>query len=473
MNTTRHLLTMLRAGLLALALLASLFAGALFSSVPTANAAGITTGPVNPDHGYPEWYQDENGLRLDLCLDGPPLCLSPDPAEDPGVDRQAPFVVAADPADSNFPGEAFWWTGEATMPLAGGGDALLVLAMEAAFGGADEAVRDGDQVSFGRVRVRVRSGLAAGATYRVTHPYGVDEHVAEAGQNGGTINATEDIGCAVDTRTRCNFDVAGEDSRIGPFLTWDTFETDGADQPPTGHVGDPNIPHRVTGSPLNQNVFRIERLNANGGVAEVLGETDLFAVQGKIATPRVRAVPRGGTFNQARQVELRTTDPDATIFYTLNGADPDATSTEYTGQPILIEQTTSLKAVAIAPGGAASPIITETYTIETDAPDVTVRTPRQGAKNVNVRADVRVTFDEPVTGIDGTTFLLKTGGRTVAAAVTLSSDGRTATLNPARPLAAGKRYAVTLTDGIADGAGNPLAAQGWSFTTKAAKANRR
>ncbi|MFQ5482012.1 MAG: hypothetical protein ACE5ER_04570, partial [Nitrospinaceae bacterium] len=38
------------------------------------NADAITrVGPIDPVHGFPMWYEDQNGLRLDYCDD--PACF--------------------------------------------------------------------------------------------------------------------------------------------------------------------------------------------------------------------------------------------------------------------------------------------------------------------------------------------------------------------------------------------------------------
>jgi Abnormal spindle-like microcephaly-assoc'd, ASPM-SPD-2-Hydin len=227
-----------------------------------------TFGAIDPDTGFPTWYQDSTGRQYELCLEGP-LCLSTLP--DPGQ----PAKVGATAAESNFPDEAFWWAADAGVTTASGVDARLVLAQEAAFA-AEEPIA-GEQIAFGRVRVRV-TGLQAGAKYRVTHPYGTKDFVAEAGALSGEINATRDIGCGVP----CDFSAPGH-SDVGPeFLRWDPAV---APQAPAGYVGDPAVPHAVVGSPTGNNVFRIERLNADGTVAGVVAQTTQFAVQGKLAAP--------------------------------------------------------------------------------------------------------------------------------------------------------------------------------------------
>ena len=215
-------------------------------------------GPVDAaGHGYPLWYEDENGLRLDLCLDGPPMCL------EGLVNPALPATV------DNMPEESFWWTAEAAMDLPSvGGDALLVLAQEAAW--LNEVPEAGQNMSFARVRIRV-TGLTAGETYTVTHPFGVDTFVAEDAVRN--INFTEDIGCAA---APCDVTLALQ-GRVGPFLTWDPAVPPAA---PAGFIGNPGVEHEVTGSPLGTNFFRITGPGLPAGGVQ----TDRFAVQGKLAT---------------------------------------------------------------------------------------------------------------------------------------------------------------------------------------------
>src|SRR5919112_569532 len=150
-------------------------AATLALSAPALAGVG-TFGPIDPDHGFPPWYDDGNGAKLALCLDGPPMCLAgvPNPAEPAAV-------------PGNFEDEAFWWSAEAAIDQ-GTVSALLVMAQEAAF--ANGAPASGDQMSFGRVRIRV-SGLQDGGTYVVTFPYGQKTFTAD----GGIINDTADVGC--------------------------------------------------------------------------------------------------------------------------------------------------------------------------------------------------------------------------------------------------------------------------------------
>jgi hypothetical protein len=234
-----------RAGLrVAAAVLAAVLAlAAGWVAAQPAHAGLAAVGPVNPATTFPDWYQDGNGLKLQLCLEGPPFCLA----------------AASDLAPPD--GEAFWWQAEAVVP-AGGGTARLVLAQEAAY-------IDGARTTFGRVRVSV-TGARPNTTYAVTHPYGT-LNVATDGTGGGRANT--DFGC---DGTPCNFaDALG--TPVSAFLTWDTTPPNSA--PPAGYIGDAITPHRVVGG-SNGNAFTVSGLG--GG-----GTTDLFTVQGKLAAPPV------------------------------------------------------------------------------------------------------------------------------------------------------------------------------------------
>ncbi|HEX7203210.1 MAG TPA: DNRLRE domain-containing protein, partial [Arthrobacter sp.] len=111
---------------------------------------------------------------------------------------------------------------------------------------------------------------------------------------------------------------------------------------------------------------------------------------------------------------------------------------------------------------------------DTAAPAVTGTSPAAGATGVAVSTNVTATFSEAMntSTITSDTFTLKTGTTTVAAAVTYSGTGNTATLNPGTDLAAGTTYTATIkggSTGVKDAAGNALATdKTWTFTTAAA-----
>lgn len=302
-----------------------------------AQAALTFMGPLDPANGFPRWYKDANGVRLTLCLDVNTFCL---PQED--IDPNLPVSFP-----DNFPGEAFWWNAGADVNV-DGGQVRLVLALEAAF--AAEVPRAGDRISFARVRIRSRD-LPLG-TYRITHPYG-QETFEVTNTNGRQINMTNDVGVA-------NEQFGGAlNGDIGPFLVWDPSAQPLA---PEGFVGDPNVPHRVIGSPNGTNFLRVERLA--DGTFTTVGFTDLFSVAGKLDTlpeePILSVSPKGGLFPVAPTVTIASSIP-SDIFYTLDGSDPltSATRISYLG-PVQLPDCAAFR-FASETADAKSEIQTEMY----------------------------------------------------------------------------------------------------------------
>jgi hypothetical protein len=247
------------------------------------NTVGLKqVGPIDETNGFPMWYKDTNNVKLELCLDpSDGNCIMGD-VPDPSKPVSFP---------DNFPDEAFWSSADSTIDAGGGDSAILVTAVEAAFGSATGLPAKGQQVSFGRIRIRA-GGLVDNATYKITHPYGVDTAVAEVGAVKG-VNTTEDIGSLTPDGV---FDQT-LGSRPAPFLKWDPAVAPAA---PAGYLGDVTAEHPVVGSPYNTNFFRIE-----GPAGSFTGSTQLcsdptlgdsrtatddciqsndFAVQGKLAT---------------------------------------------------------------------------------------------------------------------------------------------------------------------------------------------
>jgi subtilisin family serine protease len=105
------------------------------------------------------------------------------------------------------------------------------------------------------------------------------------------------------------------------------------------------------------------------------------------------------------------------------------------------------------------------------APDLTppaasLTVPGAGATNASELVRPVVGFSESVTGADASAIaLMTTGGAPIAASVGYDSATRRATITPAAQLASRTSYLVSIGAGIADLAGNALAATTFSFTT--------
>ncbi|MDZ3992050.1 Ig-like domain-containing protein [Pseudomonas sp. Teo4] len=255
------------------------------SSAAWAALSEVDLGPYTfATGGYPMWYKDSNGLSLELCQSratstrvpsapGAPsyMCtLLPEP----GVYDDALPLVFPD----NWPPEMFWFLAEATIPAVGNNGFELdayVAGIEAAF--AAENPVDGDQQSFARIRIRVSVPVAG--TYKITHPYGV-ENVNVTAPGRRAINITRDIGIGAPG----NF-TGALNGAVGPFLRGAAGPYVEVN-PDTGasetFIGDPNRTETVLGSPFNTNFIRIEGPNG------LNIQTDQFTVSGKILDQRAQ-----------------------------------------------------------------------------------------------------------------------------------------------------------------------------------------
>jgi len=239
-------------------------------------------GPTNPANGFPLWVQDTNGVALELGLD-------------PVYSIFDPIIVGNLFSEQiGFGEEAFFWTADASLDLGGGNQAILVLALEAAFSNGPPLADD--QFLFGRVRIRIDTPVAG--TYTVTHPFGT---IVFPNVPAGTraINFTSDIGGITPDFARVLPGI------VGPYLV----AVDPA--PPLGFVGDPGILQTVTGSPTGNNFFRVE---GPGGTVE----TDLFAVSGKLYTGAVPSplIVKRASYTRATTGELAifaTSAPTAVV----------------------------------------------------------------------------------------------------------------------------------------------------------------
>jgi len=246
--------------------------------------------PSPPGNGYPLWYQDTNGLALDLCvpqsLNQLDACLATPAPGDPLP--TLPYVFPG-----NWPDEFFWFGAETALDFGGGNTALLVQAVEAAFALGPAA--EGDQIAFARIRIRIDAPVDG--TYTVTYPYG-QEVFPNISAGGSAVFYTSDVGIGAAG------DFTGAlHGAIGPFLTAvDAFGTPKPFFPIDGDsfLSNPATTTQVTGSPFqlpdandvlqDTNYFEIcvdnpEGRGLNGGIGGArCVRTDEFFLIGKVHT---------------------------------------------------------------------------------------------------------------------------------------------------------------------------------------------
>lgn len=157
--------------------------------LPGGNQAQVAVSLAN---GFPLWYRDATGLKLELCMD-PPVAIAPGVLVSP-CEVETPFGGAPPSFPSNFGGEAFYWSASmgGTYSSSNGSTnaVLLVLVQQAGFA-AGGPVADGGQAAFSRIRIRIDVPVAG--TYRVTHPYGTRDYVVTT-PGLRAINQTQDLG---------------------------------------------------------------------------------------------------------------------------------------------------------------------------------------------------------------------------------------------------------------------------------------
>ncbi|MBE0598122.1 MAG: hypothetical protein IH614_12710 [Desulfuromonadales bacterium] len=268
-----------------LLLAAAMVFGAGLATTSWAQLAAM--GPSIEPHGFPSYYEDATGLRLEPCL--PPPAGFSSVAGD-GVNGMCAFDPLDLDSDIKVAGEIFWWMATASIDnFPGGGDAILTLGIEGTFGGAEDPV-DGQQITFGRTRIRIDTPVAG--TYIVTHPYGQQTFVVTEADVLEGINYTADIGAANFLDPALGF-MGTLSAPIGPFLTWPdylnetllkVFDTDGTTVLEQ-YVGDPGTLSPVVGSPNGNNFFRVQ------GPGFTV-EQEMFSVMGKVYDPSQTRIVR-------------------------------------------------------------------------------------------------------------------------------------------------------------------------------------
>jgi hypothetical protein len=232
----------------------------------TPGAPVAAVGPIDLRTGFPAYYQDTTGLKIQPCYDNALMCLSTVP------NFAAPPLVAD--VGSNYPYESFYLNATVgNQPVGQGlkGKATLVLALEGTFLNTAGLTLPADQIVFGRIRVKMTK-LDPNVNYTITHPYGSTVLTADA---GGTIFDTIDIGCK---STPCDFRGALESQLLqSSFLQWDPAVLPLA---PPGFLGNPGIPHPIVGSPTGNNFFRIVGPHANNNTNTITFTN--FSLSGEI-----------------------------------------------------------------------------------------------------------------------------------------------------------------------------------------------
>lgn len=143
-----------------------------------------------------------------------------------------------------------------------------------------------------------------------------------------------------------------------------------------------------------------------------------------IATPTFS--PESGTYYETQNVAISCVTPNTYIYYTIDGTDPSESTTavEYTGSPIVVDRSVTLKAVAMDDNLDFSDIATATYVIKPNTPTFSLESGTYyGSQSVDIicaTEDVSIYYttngDEP-----SSSSTLYTGTLTIASTTTLKA----------------------------------------------------
>ena len=190
-----------------------------------------------------------------------------------------------------------------------------------------------------------------------------------------------------------------------------------------------------------------------------------------LGNPGAQSAREGSAFTL--DLDAVESDEGQTVAYTATGLPAGLTIARDTGvisgTPAAGTARTAPYSVTVTATDSFTPPASDSETfaltvVEGSAPTVTGVSPQGGALDVPVGENVTATFSEPVRS-GSVTFTLRRGDTAVPAALTLSGDRRTATLDPSAPLDHAAQYTASVTAGQ-DDAGNDLGApRTWTFTT--------
>lgn len=320
--------TKLACTLLALGLTASVVTTANAQLISTGASVGLErAGPIDPQNGFPQWYQDKTGLALEL--------LTPKSAAELAAGYNV--VLATDTVYPEvFPSswfvEHFYFMARSvmTVPVSFGngqqsGRCTVSCAQEASFGGG--FVKAGDQIAFTRIRIDWR-GVPYNGTYIIETPYSTNTFTGVLA--GDRIFNTEDIGFAP---APAGFQVS-LNTKVGPYLVA-SATPGGAELPPVtfegrSYLANPGTLTKVTGSPLgaDRNGVRIWYVGPTVGTVTpapvLLSEASDWSLFGRIKTgtlpSRTQLVRASRTFAATdKRIDICATG-DATLAPRLVGA---------------------------------------------------------------------------------------------------------------------------------------------------------
>lgn len=110
--------------------------------------------------------------------------------------------------------------------------------------------------------------------------------------------------------------------------------------------------------------------------------------------PTASVNPLGGSYNVTKVLTLSMNEA-GTIYYTLNGTNPNINSKRYSTR-IIITSNTTLKYLAVDLAHNMSPIYLENYIIDKNAPKIVSTTPLNKTLNASLTSPIIIKFNEKI-----------------------------------------------------------------------------
>ncbi len=264
-----------------------------YSDIVAGSALSIPPNEIvtNIANGFPLWYEDTRGRKLELCLSQQVVRADDGTSVFPCLTAE-PFPVRPIAFPNNFGNEAFYWGAVAASTYLSSdntlNDLLAVLTHGVSF--PNLLVIDGQQAVDSRIRLRANVPVAG--TYRVTYPFGSYDYVVPVAGGGREINQTQAIGGGAADFLGTLTDGPTPGSLIDPSINQGIVNSDGASIGPYLGTAD--------GVPI---------LDTDGHL--------YLAEAGSELTPLLSRIEQGT--NGVDYLELRLLDPPVGFF--LNAAD--------------------------------------------------------------------------------------------------------------------------------------------------------
>jgi len=362
--------------------------------LPANAALAAVVGPIDPRSvapgstaalsGFPAWYQDDNGVRVELFpvnaadnLIGPP-----NPAN--------PYEVKV-----GF-NTAFYWNAFGDIVFPNGGTGRIVFGYEAIWGNLGDGVV-GQEVVFSRIRFGLKPGIPG--TYTIQHPWGQDtmDVTAVDVANNRNVQFSDDVGVVPRVFT----------AAITPPAARETTFLKSLAAPP-GKLGDGVTPGPVTGGKLRNSVIVT-------GPAGTVTVTD-FVIAGRLVTAVIpvasfTALPATGGAPLTVNFADTSTGPAATWDWNFG----DGTAHATVGAPTHVFTTPGTFTVTLIVTNLAG--TATTTRVVTVAPGVTaIPVASFLASATSGAAPLAVSFTDTTTGVP-TTWSWNFGDATPASAV--------------------------------------------------------